>query len=92
MNSAILPPEDVAVLPQGLRAPSLPGCFPYGRLENSLSFISQNLLGAGIPREPGLAHITEFACGRGHVVGRCPHGGSRELPEAYAENFIGLSR
>jgi hypothetical protein len=34
----------------------------------------------------------EFACGRYHVVGRRQHGGSNELPEAYAENIIDLSR
>jgi hypothetical protein len=34
----------------------------------------------------------EFACGRDHVVGRRPHGGSSELLEAYAENIIGLGR
>jgi hypothetical protein len=34
----------------------------------------------------------EFACGRDHIVGRRLHGGSSELPEAYAENIIGLSR
>jgi hypothetical protein len=26
------------------------------------------------------------------IVGRRPHGGSSELPEAYAENIIDLSR
>jgi hypothetical protein len=39
-----------------------------------------------------LAHVMEFACGGDHIVRRLPHGGSRELPEAYAENIIGLSR
>jgi hypothetical protein len=34
----------------------------------------------------------EFACGRDHIVGRRPHGGLSELPEAYAENIIGLGR
>ena len=38
------------------------------------------------------AHVMEFACGRDHIVGRRPHGGSSELPEAYAENIIGLGR
>jgi hypothetical protein len=27
-----------------------------------------------------------------HTVGRRPHGGSCELPEAYVENIIGLGR
>jgi hypothetical protein len=34
----------------------------------------------------------EFACGRDHIVVRRPHGGSSELPEAYAENIIGIDR
>jgi hypothetical protein len=34
----------------------------------------------------------EFARGRDHIVGRRPHVGSSELPEAYAENIIGLGR
>jgi hypothetical protein len=38
------------------------------------------------------AHVMEFACGRDDIVGRRPHAGSRELPEAYAENIIGLGR
>jgi len=38
------------------------------------------------------AHVMEFACGRDHIVGRRPHGGLSELPEAYAENIIGLGR
>jgi hypothetical protein len=38
------------------------------------------------------AHVMEFACGRDHIVGRRPHGGSSELREAYAENIIGLGR
>jgi hypothetical protein len=32
----------------------------------------------------------EFACGRNHVA--AGDGGSREMPEAYAENIIGLGR
>ena len=36
--------------------------------------------------------VMEFACGRDHIVGRRPHGGSSELPEAYAENIIGVGR
>jgi hypothetical protein len=38
------------------------------------------------------AHVMEFVCGRDHIVGRRPHGGSSELREAYAENIIGLGR
>jgi hypothetical protein len=38
------------------------------------------------------ADIMEFACGRDHIVGRRPRGGSSELPEADAENIIGVSR
>jgi hypothetical protein len=46
----------------------------------------------GIPQQRGLAHSVEFACGHDHIVGRRQRGGSSELPEAYAENIIGLGR
>jgi hypothetical protein len=38
------------------------------------------------------ADVMEFACLRDHIVGRRPHRGSSEPPEAYAENILGVSR
>jgi hypothetical protein len=39
-----------------------------------------------------IAHVTQFACGRDHIVGWRPHGRSSELPEAYAGNIVGVDR
>ena len=61
-------------------------------LLNSAPGISQSLRATGIAPGGIFAHVTEFACGRDHIVGRRPHGGSSERPEAYAENIIGVGR
>ena len=61
-------------------------------LLNSAPGISQSLRATGIAPAVSLRSVMEFACGRDHIVGRRPHGGSSELPEAYAENIIGVGR
>src|SRR3954468_4306403 len=86
-------PWDTHIIDQGLRAVTLLSAgllarrFPEFGFGHKPKFTGHWHCTGGI-----FADVMEFACGRDHIVGRRPHGGSSELPEADAENILGVSR
>lgn len=97
MNSTNFPAEEVAAYINVYAPPQftrrlIAGCFPCGQLGNSPSSISQSLLAGRQSEGARFGARYRFAFGRDYIIGRRPHGGLSELPEAYAENNIGLGR
>jgi hypothetical protein len=91
MNSAILLLKDIAAYPKVYTLP-LAG-LPFLRSAWVFSFRRKpKFTGHWHCTGGTFSHFIEFACGNDHFDGRRPNGGSNELPEAYAENFIGLGR
>jgi hypothetical protein len=77
---------------QRFSAVTVPGGTLGARLLNSAPGISQSLRATGTAPAISLRTLCNSHVDATQIVGRRPHGGSNELPEAYAESIVGVGR